>query len=429
MTAYLLTDLGIAHIRTVLLGQVEGQYRLVLGTTTPSTLAAPQEDAWVGLQRTVQQLEHLTGQRLYNPQDETFQVTFLATASSTGRSLRAVLLGLMDLSLTSAQRALTGTYLEVVATLSVMDINTEEERINTILRYQPDVIFIVGGTDDGNDQQVRDLVRLVSLAVRLIPNREERPLVLYAGNSALRGWFTEQFNSPFGEPYTTIYTADNVRPALEEENLTSAKRILAQVYDFYMARRREDFRRISGLSARGIAPTAQSALNIVRYLDNLHQDAGIICVDLGSSTSALLASYQDQASAHIRSNLGLGHSLLSLLEAVDWRDVDRWLPFPFSLDALEEWVYNKWLAPTTIPHNLRDLFIELAIAREIVRVLVRDASLEWTRLHGTDNPPFALLILTGAVFTGSLPPGLAVLVALDALQPAGVLEVWLDPTR
>ncbi|HLA42511.1 MAG TPA: glutamate mutase L, partial [Aggregatilineales bacterium] len=234
MQSFLVSDFGIAYTRTIMIDVVEGQYRLISGAITRTTSAAPDRNVGLGLIRNIQQLQEQTGRvmigdddfiRPSTPEGKGFDV-FLATASSAGRPLRAVLVALMDdFSLVSAERALTGTYIERVETLSLIDIQTEEDRINTILRDQPDVIFIAGGTNDGNEDAVRSLIRLVELAVRLEPV-DQRPIILYAGNERLSRWAMSRF-----EQYCVVFTASNIRPDVGEESLSSAKLKLAQVFD------------------------------------------------------------------------------------------------------------------------------------------------------------------------------------------------------
>lgn len=419
MASFLVSDFGIAHTRTLLIDVVEGQHRFIIGTLSRTTVAPPDEDATIALSRNIDQLNAITGREYMN--DQGFTDQFIATASSAGQPLRAVLVGLMDISIASARRALTGTYIEVVETLSISHDQSEEERINIILRSRPNVIFIVGGTNDGNETLVRSLVQVVELAIKLVPV-EQRPIVLYAGNERLKSWVYERLKDP-----CVLFIADNVRPIVEQESLTSAKLKLAQVFDDFLKRQPGGFKDISEYSSTGIIPTAQSAANLVRYLDTLNEERGVLYLDVGSGTSSLLTSRDEQPTAHIRSNIGLGHNILEVLNEVDWRDVERWLPFPFSLERLEEWVNNKWLSPLTIPHTLRDLFIEYAIAREIVHVLLQEAQEEWALEGKIKIPTFSPVIMAGAVFTSNVSPGLAAMLVLDALQLPGVVELWQDP--
>lgn len=432
MRSFLVTDFGIAYTRTVLIDAVEGQYRLISGAFTRTTAAPPDSDVTLGLVRNIQQLEAQTGRAMLGdvglirpeqPDGSGFD-DFMATASSAGRPLRAVLVALMDdFSLVSARRTLNGTYIEEVGTLSLSGIQSEEDRINAILKDRPDVIFIAGGTDDGNVENMRELVMLVELAVRLLP-AGERPIIMYAGNSHLAGWVKSRFDD-----LSVVFLADNIRPHLGEENLNPAKLKLAQVFDNFLKHQPGGFSDVSELGGSEIEPTAQSAARVIRYLDTLNTDAGAMLVDVGGGTSTIISSYNGFTTADIFSVLGTGHNITGILDTADWRDIERWLPFEMTQGAFEAWVQNKALAPLSISQTLRDLFIEHAVTREIVRFLLENSREEWEDAGidvGDSMPYFLPIILSGAVFTNT-PPRMASLLAMDALQPVGIAEIWLDP--
>ncbi|MBZ0304857.1 MAG: glutamate mutase L, partial [Anaerolineae bacterium] len=248
-----------------------------------------------------------------------------------------------------------------------------------------------------------------------------RPIVFYAGNEALRGWVKKRLNEE-----CALFIADNIRPELGEEALASARMMLTQVFDDFIKKQAGGFRQLSPYSKFGIVPTAQSAANLVRYFDSFEEGRGVLYLDIGSGTSTLLASRGGIATADIRSTVGLGHSVLSVLELIDWRDIERWLPFSFSLEQYEEWVHNKTLSPLSIPQTFRDLFIEHAITREIAHMMMTRARDEWKAL-GENVTRFSPVIVGGAVFNASLSPGLAALLILDSLQNEGAFDILLDP--
>jgi hypothetical protein len=105
----------------------------------------------------------------------------------------------------------------------------------------------------------------------------------------------------------------------------------------------------------------------------------------------------------------------------------RWLPFDYSVDDLWDYAYNKQLRPGTIPYTAEELAIEQAVAREIIRLMMKDARKSWGLGEGEILPPFEPLIAAGAVLTETQHPGISALLLLDALQPIGETELLLDP--
>ena len=177
---------------------------------------------------------------------------FLAT-SSAGRPMRVFLVGLTpEISIASGRRALAGTYVTLTDTLSTDDLRSEEQKINAILRDEPDLILIVGGTDDGADDILLDLVKTVQKSLLLL-TRGKMPVVLFAGNRALKRQVDDLLS-----PVTEVYSARNVRPTLADEQIFPAQIELSLVYDDYRTKSPGGFVEIGRHSQVGVVPTAQA---------------------------------------------------------------------------------------------------------------------------------------------------------------------------
>ncbi len=414
----------------VLLDVVGGQYRLVSRAQTLTTDAPPVVDVGVGLRRALDEMSNLTGRVLVHGDDVILGTqedgsgidTFLAT-SSGGRPMKTVLVGLMpDVSIATGRRALASTYVEVTDVLSLADIRSTESQLNAILRSKPDLIFIVGGTNFGATESVISLLKTVRLAVML--TRETKPVVLYAGNEALKPTVNELLGKE-----VSLFTANNVRPTIFEEKLASAQLELAMVYGAFKSANAGGFTEIQRTTKLGVLPTAQSYSNVVRYLGELPgAGIGVMCVDVGSSTVTICTSIRKQPYITIRSDLGLGHSAVSGVKAVGARNVQRWLTFNASESDIMNYAYNKSLRPSTVPQTAQDLEFEYAIARELIRNAVAGARAGWRGIpRGDLLPAMRPIIGAGAVLASVIDPGIGALLMLDALQPVGISELQLDP--
>ena len=139
---------------------------------------------------------------------------FVGTISA-GPPLQVIAVGLLeDISLASAKRLSSTIYAQVVETLGLNDRKKPEERLDTILSQRPDLIVMAGGTENGATNSVIRLVESVGLACSLMP-REQRPEVLFVGNQALNPDVEKRLSS-----LTNYYFAPNVRPSLEDEQIT-----------------------------------------------------------------------------------------------------------------------------------------------------------------------------------------------------------------
>jgi uncharacterized protein (TIGR01319 family) len=290
----LAADFGSTHTRAVLVDTVEGSYRLVARGETRTTDVFPVNDVTVGFDRVLRQISQATGRSFMNENGHLMTperadrsgVDVFVTTASVGRPLRAVLVGLVpDMSIASALRALSGTYIEVGAILSPNDGRDEEERLNAVLLSYPDVIFITGGTDGGAETAVLRLAEIIHMAVTLL-SEEKRPSVIYSGNSDLNDKMLEMF----GE---SLLIADNIRPSLEDEHLDPARLQLGKAYDRYKEVHNESFALVGAMSRTGILPTAQSHLVVGEYLGKLYP-GGIALVDVGSSASTLVVVHDNR---------------------------------------------------------------------------------------------------------------------------------------
>lgn len=424
-------DVGSVHTRVLFFDLVEGQFRLV-GRAQALTTAAPRGyDVGVGLRRALETIKEQTGRSFLTREGDftlgdEFQNTFVATASG-GRPMRAVLVGLMpEISLESGKRALASTVVEVRDTISLLDGRDLATRVNAILAAQPDVILITGGTDGGANQPMLELIDAVRLAVEL--TADAPPTVLFAGNRALAMIVSEQI----GMRTPRLYITENVRPDLDEESFESLRLELSLLYGEHRANTTPGFGSLQQMSAAGVLPTVESYATIMRYLAASKGAAakkeGALLVDVGSSTAIICAAFGSDLGVTVRPDLGLGHSAVTSLERLGARSILRWLSFDATESDLYDYAWNKTLRPASVPETARDLEIEYAFAREIVRETLVTARPGWRSApRGELLPPMRPIVGVGSILAQPFNPGISALLMLDALQPVDVTDLRLDP--
>lgn len=423
--AILAADIGGVHTRAVLLDLVEGQYRLISRAQALTTAAPPVGDVAVGLRHALDKMTLQTGRYfmdnqnnilLRGTQDGSGANAFFATASA-GRPMRVTLAGLMpDMSLAAARRALNSTYIELTDVLSLNDTRTPEAQLNTLLRNQPDVIFVVGGTNEGATAPIRELLKTIRFGVLL--SLDPKPAVLYAGNEALHAEVADMLRAD-----TRLYIAPNVRPNLRSDSLEAVELELALLYGEWRAASVGGFEEVKSLSDMGVLPTAQAAANIVRYLGELPENpTGALLIDVGSGITSVTAGFKGDVSTTLRADLGLGISAVLATQAVGAPTITRWLSFAASDTEIIDYAWNKTFRPTTIPAVQRDLELEGALLREIVKMAVSGARHAW---NGRAVPN--RIIAAGGGLAVEHNPALGALLLLDGLQPTGVITIHLDP--
>lgn len=421
----LAVDFGTANTRSSLIDLVDGQYRLVASAATRTTL----QDVSAGWSWTVAQIENVTQLELTDHRGalvisdgESAGIDALVITSSAVRPLIAVVLGLMpNVSIQSARRALSGTYVNIAANLSIADQRDLPTQINTILKANPDLIFVSGGVDGGNESGVLDLVSVAALATRLAPE-DERPTVIFAGNEAL----IEKVQASFADLPEKLLIAGNVRPNLMREEVGSARMQLTRAFGDFISQQARGFESLEGFA---VTPTAQGVSNVVRWLAEIEPDErAVVHLDIGSATSTLVVGAGEEVSANIFSELGMGHSLAGAVERFNIERVQERLPFPFTEIALRDYVYNKAFNPDVVPMTSHDLYIEQAIAYEIAQIVREETAGVLSLSLGQALSSPGKIILAGAVLTEGLHPGLAAMQGLDLLAPTGVVELYSDPS-
>ena len=189
----LAVDIGGANTRAVLFDVVEGEYRFLAASSSPSTAEAPFRDVSEGVRNAIIGLQTVTGRtmldsdrRLVTPtQPDGSGVDTMVATLSAGPALKTVVVGLLsDVSLESARRLAETTYTRLVDSIGINDHRKPDVQIDALMRLQPDVVIITGGTDGGASRSIHKMLEPVGLSGYLL-NPEKRPSVLFAGNQKL----------------------------------------------------------------------------------------------------------------------------------------------------------------------------------------------------------------------------------------------------
>lgn len=436
----LVADCGSTQTCVILIDVIEDQHRFVAKGEVPSTVEPPWSDVTLAVRRAIGQIEEMTGRLLLDDQGQLIIPeqadgqgvdAFVATISA-GEPLHMVLVGLArDLSLASARRASSSTYAIVEDMISLDDSvgerRSKEAKIRIIYQQKPDVVLITGGTDGGTTVPVIEMAEVIAMACSLLEDTA-KPHVIFAGNSEIRTRIAEII----GEE-TDLKAVDNVRPALNIENLAEASQ---EIERLYQERKMSQIPGFSNLSAWGpvpILPTAKALGYVVQYLARQWDSGkGVIAVDIGGTTTTVAAVVEDRFNLVTRSDLGMGCNIDRVLTQVDIDEILRWLPFDLDPAEARTIILNKQLRPTTVPQTREELLLEQAVAREVLRLALTDARAQWPAgpsiPYAEFSPLFEPIIGCGGVLAHAPHHGQAALVLLDALQPIGVSTIVLDAT-
>jgi hypothetical protein len=420
----LAAECGSATTTVILIDQTDQGYRLVATSQTPSTHVPPWLDITLGVQEATRHIEKQVSRRLLTPggwpitpQTSTRQgVDVFVAVVSAGEPLRVLLAGLSkDFSLDSGRQAAASTYTHVTGMIALdHQDKTPEAHIQTALSEKPDVILLTGGINGGSTQPVIETAQLIALGLQLT-QETAKPKLVFAGNNELRSAMADILG-----PLVALTSVDNVRPFLDYEDLHATRAELENLYLETKLTKLPGFDKLKNWSQHQLMPAGKAFEHLVTFLSQFHH-LNVLGAAIGSQSTLLSMHNGDSLpQTTIRSDIGLGQSLPSLLEHISVEQIHRWLPFDFSLSALDHYLLNKCIYPTTIPTSPEDLMIEHATAREALRLVKQ-------QVHG--DSPFLLwnmIIGAGKPFTGAPQAAHAAMLLMDGLEPWGVTTLMLD---
>jgi hypothetical protein len=432
----LAVDIGGATTRAAFFDVVEGQYRFVAAGSAGSTAEAPFRDVRHGVRGAIQQLQTTIGRILLDPDgrlispataDGTGVDTFVSTLSA-GPAMKTSLVGLLpDVSLESARRLAETCYTRIVDAAGVNDTRPPDQRLDFLLRLQPDAVIIAGGTDGGASRSVHKMMEPVGLSAFLLAP-EKRPSMLYVGNQSLHS----DVRDLLGNVSASLHLSDNVRPSLEVEDLGPAARELAAMF---VAVRKRQFQGIDELetwSGGAVLPTAHAVGRVIGLLAKIQGGArgAVLSVDLGASAAVIAAGFRGRTILRVYPQFGLGENLTSLLQHTSLEDILRWSPLDVSSGALRDFLYQKSLYPSSIAATGEDQSLAQAVARQALHIAMlaarRDFPLGAPPARAGLLPYFEPIFAGGGALADSSSPADSLLILLDAIQPIGISSVLLD---
>lgn len=423
----LIADCGSINTTVALFDRAGDAYRLIARAAAPTTASAPWLDITEGVQRAIGQITEITGRILLNERGVLIRpmrkdgtgVDQFAAVVSAGQPLETLLVGLFDeVSIASARRVLHTVYAHEVDTFSLLDTRNEQQQLTAMVKKQPDLIFLVGGTDGGATQRLLKQVETVGLGLDILTTIKQAQ-VLYAGNTGLR----EQVANILGEK-VSLHVAANVRPSLELEQLQEAVQLLGALYEEIKLDRLPGIQELSEWGNYPLLPTARAFANMAVYFAAL-QKGKVLAVDLGSNSVTFISASPTEAHLAIQSDLGMGRPVLNVLQKTKPGNITRWLPIETSPDDVNDFVYHKAIHPQTVPMTETELYLEQAVTREVLRCAMMESAASLGVAEG-QLPPFRLLLLHGSTFAYAPNPAQATLMLLDALQPTGLFAIALD---
>ncbi len=418
-------DVGSIFTRASFFDVVEANYHFVAGGVVPSTAGHPFYDVGEGVYQALERLQQITGRVFLDgeanlaipTQPDGNGVDRVVLTYSVGTKLKMVVAGLLpDVSLESARRLATSCYGRVVDAIGLTDRRKPEMQVDAILRARPDLIILVGGTDQGASRSVIKLAELVILACRVLP-KHQRPQLFYAGNQALSKKIKEVM-----EKWTTTYVAPNVRPGIDLEDIAPARDILSRAATTIHFDQIDGLQQLASICSTFPIATAHAFGRMVRFLSRVYDPVkGVLGVDLGASATTIAASVSGELALDVLP-YGMGKGLAELLKTCPLKEITRWLPMHLPETVVHDYLWQRSLYPAALPLTEETLAIEQAAARQMLYLAIRHSQKNWV-LEGMTFEP---IVASGTFLCNAPQPWQSLLMLLDGLQPVGITTFIMD---
>ncbi len=449
----LAVDCGSTTTKAILFAREDGRLRTVARGEAPTTVEAPFENVMVGLVNAVRELEEVTGRALLDGDgklitpaggeaDSPRGVDLFCATSSAGGGLQMMVTGLVrSMTAESAQRAALGAGAIVMDVLSADDGRAAHERVRRVRHLRPDIVLVSGGVDGGAVAGVAEFAELLVAAdPRPRFGTTFRLPVVYAGNRDAAAEVKRLAEGKFA-----LEVVDNLRPALEREDLSPARAAIHEVFLTHVMSHAPGYAALMDAAGVPILPTPDAVGRVIAAAA-ARRGENVIAVDIGGATTDVFSVFDGRFLRTVSANLGMSYSLANVVVETGAANIARWLPFEIDEGELRDRLRNKMVRPTTIPEAVDDLLVEQAAAREALRLalahhrelarplkgVVRHRTIADTfDQSGPDEETIDLsrvdlIIGSGGVLSHAPSRAGAFLMMLDAFAPSGVAHMAVD---
>jgi uncharacterized protein (TIGR01319 family) len=374
LNAILISDVGSTTTKSILFRRDAGGHMVSAGfEQCRTTVEFPEEDVWSGLTESIRGLERKTdwkifkGEKLLIPSTVDGGIDLFLATSSAGGGLQMITVGLVKYYTgESAERTALGAGAVVMDVLSIDDGRTPYEKIMALKDLRPDILLLSGGVEGGAVSGVVQLGEiLASSALKGKFGTYKIPLV-YAGNSNGREFIQIALERKFDLSIT-----ENLRPDLKSENPLPARKEILRIFMDHVMKRAPGYERLVKNVSSPILPTPGAVFELLRKYSE-GSDRNILSFDVGGATTDVFSAYEGRVTRTVSANLGMSYSLLQVIHRAGISNVLKWMPLEMGTDVLKDIAANKMVAPASIAHGQHEEEMEIAVAKEILRMGLED---------------------------------------------------------
>jgi uncharacterized protein (TIGR01319 family) len=444
----LAVDVGSTTTKATLLEAHGSGYRGAARADAPTTVEKPELDVMIGVRNAIIRLERASGRTLLGdgrpviPPRGGVGVDLFVATSSAGGGLQMLVTGLVkSMTAESAQRAALGAGAIVADVLSFDDARLVVERVLRVRELRPDMILLTGGTDEGQISHVGAMAEFIAAAdPQPRFGQDYRIPVIYAGNIQARDFIARTLGGQM-----LLSFVDNIRPTLEREVLEPAREEIHRLFLEHVMAQAPGYRTLLEWTGGYLQPTPMATGKMIERFAAA-RGVDVLGVDIGGATTDVFSVAAGRFTRTVSANLGMSYSLGNVLVEASPERILSWLPYELDEGKLRNWNFNKMIRPTTLPETLDELLLEHAVAREALRLAFAHHRTLAVTLKGVqqrrnmdevfdqsttgrpliDIQRIGAVIGSGGVLSHAPRWAQAALLLIDALQPEGCSELYVD---
>lgn len=416
-------DIGTVNTRVSLFERENGRYQFT-GTASSRTVYSDSgEVEYQSVSGAVQKLESALERHFL---DDTGKIVIpqklgmigadqVVLTWSGGEMPRVVLMGLTnDTSIKAMENLLRKNGLASSAAICAMDGKSLTDNIGTLIASDPDIVLVSGGTEKGAEHALYRLGEILLMACKSI-DEQNRPAILYMGNSEARGQFERVFHQ-----MADITFSDNIM-GTKEARLSPTTAFQKVMLHFgkeknpaiAQLQRETKCAAISGDFAYGRCIRLLSRINRANH--------SVLGIEVGANrTLSAFGANLDLEMSKFEG--GIGRTLPKLLEKYAANEILPWISFQLKESELTDYIMNKSVHPELIPANSYSAEIEQTLAQFLIRAAIDQNPAKIQLTDGT----LGMVLLGGSVLRNVEDPGDALRIGMNSLHPFGLTDYYLD---
>ncbi|MAT42098.1 MAG: hypothetical protein CL609_07130 [Anaerolineaceae bacterium] len=404
---------------------VDEKYHLIASNETQTTAFAPFNDIQEGIIRSIDSLEKITGRKLVGQnsklivpsQPDGSGVDQLIITYGFINHIDVISMGILEeVSLQSAKNLLSMTHLHEIDRISINDPRKFEELMAVFANKKPHLLLLAGGTEQGATRSLSKLVDIILFSLRMLPS-DQRPSLIFAGNSNL----AKKIETSFSE-ITKTYIVPNIRPSLEQENLSPALKKIGQITTELLKTSIGGFSTISSMTSSMPIPFSQALGIMTRFLSKLNDGNNtVLTIHVDKESSIMAACEEDRLAINI-SNEFLNTNLKNVLTPQIISSIQKWSSMYISDDEIKFKLLNKFTQPNSIPTTESDYIVETSHLRFALQTQFTD----FLSKNESLSSIFSQIIISGHTFSNQLTTEDSLLLVLNGIQPRGITSIFLD---